>query len=96
MDTDRLDALERLAVRQAEALQVLAAHMRALVVVNGALVHHLGATADIDAIRQSALRTLEERVGKDEEAEALVGTLTGEMAGAPGGMTLAAAGGVLQ
>ncbi|WP_331308719.1 hypothetical protein [Methylobacterium oryzae] len=59
MADDRLADLERLALMQNGALRVLIEHVRALTVVNGALLAQLSGQIDRDVIREAALAALD-------------------------------------
>jgi len=59
MSDERLADLERLALVQNDALRVLIEHVRALTVVNGALLTQLGGQIDRDAICAAARVSLE-------------------------------------
>ncbi|APT31383.1 hypothetical protein MCBMB27_02092 [Methylobacterium phyllosphaerae] len=58
MADDRLADLERLALVQNGALRVLIEHVRALTVVNGALLVQLSGQIDRDVIREAAFGAL--------------------------------------
>lgn len=77
MPNERIADLERLALTQNDALRVLIEHVRALTVVNGALLGHLGGQLDRGAIREAALAALDaQRHVSGDLAETLVEALT--------------------
>lgn len=96
MADEQIADLERLALMQNGALRVLIEHMRALTVVNGALLAQLSGQIDRDVIRESALaaldahghvpgglaETLVEALTRDpgEQAEAVGATLADSLA----------------
>ncbi|MGU3449624.1 hypothetical protein [Methylobacterium sp. 391_Methyba4] len=56
---EKIDAVERLCLVQNDALRVLIEHVRALTVVNGALLEQLSGQIDRDVIREAALAALD-------------------------------------
>lgn len=96
MADERISDLERLALVQNDALRVLIEHVRALTVVNAALLSRLGGQIDRDVIREAALGaldaqgnvpgglagTLVEALTRDpaEQAEAVGSTLADSLA----------------
>ncbi|XYD10155.1 hypothetical protein R1A27_06480 [Methylobacterium sp. NMS12] len=58
-DADRIGAVEQLAMAQNDALRVLIEHVRALTVVNVALLAQIGAQIDRDMVRSAALASLD-------------------------------------
>lgn len=81
MADERIADLERLALAQNDALRVLIEHVRALTVVNGALLAQLSGQIDRDVIREAALGAL---AAQGNVPGGLAGTLVEALTRNPG------------